>query len=131
MTARRPVLALTTAVACLLATASGAVAATPQQIYRDLADNGKLDRRYSDADIARAFSLQRVVGTDQPASVKRTPAAASVKREAPAAVTGRRIPFSGLDVALLIVGGGPLLLIGVGLRRRIAAPPPHPEVVGS
>jgi hypothetical protein len=28
------------------------------------------------------------------------------------------LPFSGLDVALLAAGGGPLLLIGVSLRRR-------------
>jgi hypothetical protein len=28
------------------------------------------------------------------------------------------LPFSGLDLALLMAGGGPLLLIGVTLRRR-------------
>jgi hypothetical protein len=31
---------------------------------------------------------------------------------------GGGLPFSGLDVALLAAGGGPLLLIGVRLRRR-------------
>jgi hypothetical protein len=33
---------------------------------------------------------------------------------------GSRFPFSGLDLALLTAGGGPLLLIGVTLRRRPA-----------
>jgi hypothetical protein len=31
---------------------------------------------------------------------------------------GGGLPFSGLDLALLTAGGGPLLLIGVTLRRR-------------
>lgn len=34
------------------------------------------------------------------------------------------LPFSGLDVALLMAGGGPLLLIGASLKRRR----PKPEV---
>jgi hypothetical protein len=41
--------------------------------------------------------------------------------EAPAtarAESGKKLPFSGLDLALLTAGGGPLLLIGVSLRRR-------------
>jgi hypothetical protein len=43
----------------------------------------------------------------------------------------RRVPFSALDVALLVAGGGPLLLIGAGLRRRIASTPTHARVVSS
>lgn len=39
---------------------------------------------------------------------------------------GRKLPFSGLDLALLTAGGGPLLLIGVRLRRRHAAPKVQP-----
>jgi hypothetical protein len=31
---------------------------------------------------------------------------------------GGGLPFSGLDLALLAAGGGPLLLIGASLRRR-------------
>lgn len=30
----------------------------------------------------------------------------------------RKLPFSGLDLALLTAGGGPLLLLGAALRRR-------------
>src|SRR6266508_2153145 len=40
---------------CALLLASGASAATPQQIYRDLADNGWLDRKYAQADLDRAL----------------------------------------------------------------------------
>jgi hypothetical protein len=48
---------------------------------------------------------------------------------APAAVRsegGRKLPFSGLDLALLTAGGAPLLLIGASLRRRQAAPKVQP-----
>jgi hypothetical protein len=40
----------------------------------------------------------------------------------PRADRDRTLPFSGLDVALLIAGGGPLLIIGAGLKRRRSAP---------
>jgi hypothetical protein len=117
--------------AVALACVGPAAAASPQRIYKDLADNGRLDGRYSDADIARAFNLDRVVGTDQrqPAqaeareTVTPTPAATKTRPD-------RRIPFTGLDLALLTVGGGPLLLIGIGLRRRLSPPDHSPGVVG-
>jgi hypothetical protein len=35
---------------------------------------------------------------------------------------GGGLPFSGLDLALLTAGGGPLLLIGASLRRRQPKP---------
>jgi hypothetical protein len=101
-----------------LACAGPASAASPQKIYKDLADNGRLDGKYSRADIARAFNLERVVRTDERD-------AAPVRRPAAAPAAGntsgndRLIPFTGLDLALLTVGGGPLLLIGLGLRRRL------------
>lgn len=127
--ALRPVLTLISVGLCALACAGPAAAASPQTIYKDLADNGRLDGRYAQADIARAFNLDRVVGTDQ-----RRPAQAEA--QAPVTPTPRRaersdptIPFTGLDVALLIVGGGPLLLIGIGLRRRLS-PAARAEVVG-
>jgi hypothetical protein len=126
--ALRPVLTLISVGLCALACAGPAAAASPQTIYKDLADNGRLDGRYTQADIARAFNLDRVVGTDQ-----RRPAQAEAR--APVTPTPGRaersdptIPFTGLDVALLIVGGGPLLLIGIGLRRRLS-PAARAEVV--
>ena len=33
----------------------------------------------------------------------------------------RKLPFSGLDLALLTAGGGPLFLLGAALRRRRSA----------
>jgi hypothetical protein len=121
MTARRrPVLKLIVVSTLALACAGPAVAASPQRIYKDLADNGKLDGRYSRADIARAFNLERVIRTDaQRSRPTRRPAVAPTKPD-PAKRSGRTIPFTGLDLALLTVGGGPLLLIGMGLRRRLS-----------
>ena len=39
---------------------------------------------------------------------------------------GGGLPFSGLDLALLTAGGGPLLLIGASLRRRQSKPAVQP-----
>src|ERR687897_2072647 len=122
MTARlRRVLGFVIVLSLALACAGPALAVSPQRIYKDLADNGKLDGNYTRADIARAFNLERVVRTDQ-----REPAQAEAEATPPPrpAATGkpssRRIPFTSLDLALLVVGGGPLLLIGIGLRRRLS-----------
>jgi hypothetical protein len=127
----RPLLIFMLVGAVALACVGPAAAVSPQRIYKDLADNGRLDGRYSDADIARAFNLERVVRTDQrrPAQAEAqapvTPTARTTERSSPA------IPFTGLDLALLTVGGGPLLLIGIVLRRRLSAPPPSARIVSS
>jgi hypothetical protein len=129
MTARRPVLALIIVGTLALACAGPALAVSPQRIYKDLADNGKLDGRYSRADITRAFNLDRVIRTDaQPAPTRRPAAVTAVSAETKR--SGGKIPFTGLDLALLIMGGGPLLMIGVGLRRRLAPAAGHPGAVG-
>lgn len=129
MTARRPVLiAASFALSALLA-AGPAAAASPQKIYKDLADNGRLDANYSRADIKRALNLQQVVKTDRSLTppTRRTAAAPAPPPKASAG----RVPFTGLDVVLLLVGGGPLLLIGVGLRRRLAMAERPMEMIGS
>ncbi|HEY6583723.1 MAG TPA: hypothetical protein VIZ29_02650 [Gaiellaceae bacterium] len=129
MTARRPVLiAASFALSALLA-AGPAAAASPQKIYKDLADNGRLDGNYSRADITRALNLQQVVKTDRSLTppTRRTAAAPAPPPKASAG----RVPFTGLDVVLLLVGGGPLLLIGVGLRRRLAMAERPMEMIGS
>ena len=41
--------------AAALIAAPGAFSATPQEIYRDYADNGRLDRAYTPADLERAL----------------------------------------------------------------------------
>lgn len=107
--------------------ADSAWAASPQRIYKDLADNGRLDGRYRRADVARALNLEQVVRTDPPVTpVTRRPAASPPKQS-----SSRTVPFTGFDLALLTVGGGPLLLIGVGLRRRLATAPGPARVMGS
>lgn len=113
------------AASCLaLLCVGSAYAATPQRIYRDLADNGKLDGRYTRAEVEQALTLPKLVGTD--ARLPRRPLvetrelSAAPPPKAPA--DDRRIPFSAVDAALLVAGGGPLLLIGAGLRRRLSEP---------
>ena len=116
MARKRPVLGLIGIAVLALACAGPASAASPQKIYKDLADNGRLDGKYSRSDIARAFNLDRVVRTDAHGAPVRRPAAAHARAERSGG--DRLIPFTGLDLALLTIGGGPLLLIGLGLRRR-------------
>ena len=58
-------------VACAVATAvaaPGALGATPKQIYKDYADNGRLDQNYSSADLKRALKDAVVSGYKKPTS---------------------------------------------------------------
>lgn len=120
-------LAAVGAIAALgLAGSGSAFAATPQQIYRDLADNGRLNGAYTRAEIERALNLPPVVRTDAFQPAPRKPIAVpgeEAQSSRAASRSDRRVPFSALDVALLVAGGGPLLLIGAGLRRRIGEAP--------
>jgi hypothetical protein len=116
--------ALTAAAAATIAlcAATSAGAASPQQIYRDLADNNRLDGNYSRADIERAFGNNpSIPGYVRPLREgSRTP---PVRPTAPppAASGGDdgvgSLPFTGLDAALFGLVGGPLLLLGAGMRR--------------
>jgi hypothetical protein len=124
---RRAIVGVITAAA--LVGTGAASAASPQQIYSDLADNGRLDGKYTDADLERALDLPKILGSDaQPRSVRRPSLARGTEARAqqvprePARAKRRNLPFSGLDLALLTAGGGPLLLIGFALRRRLSAP---------
>lgn len=90
--------------------------ATPQKIYGDLADNGRLDRHYCASDINRALhspSLKRYEQRTKSAQPKPSPTVI------PAVATDARgsLPFSGLDLALFGGVGAPLLLIGASLGR--------------
>ena|SRR5215831_3455594 len=103
------------------------IAATPQQIYRDYADNGRLDGHYSKSDLQRALKDATVQGYTTPGGGGLTPA---VKKKAgqegnqsgtagvsTPAVTTSGLPFTGLDLVLITIGGVLLLAFGVGLRR--------------
>lgn len=88
--------------------------ATPQKIYGDLADNGRLDGRYCTSDINRALhspSLQRYE-----LRTRAAPPPAAVLSPVSADTRGS-LPFSGLDLALFGGVGGPLLLIGASFGR--------------
>jgi hypothetical protein len=102
-----------------LLTAGSAGAATPQQVYRDLADNGRLDRTYSRADIDRALRNPSIPAYARPERQSaRTPQARPGPAVQPASPEGERsLPFTGLDAALFGAVGGPLLLLGAGMRR--------------
>ena len=100
----------------LLVLASPAWAATPQQIYRDLADNGRLDHHYSLADINRALHSPSLRGYERPAIRIHRPEIVSSPPAGPGGPRGS-LPFSGLDVALFGGVGGPLLLLGASLGR--------------
>jgi hypothetical protein len=116
----RGALTAATAVVIALLAAGNAGAATPQQIYRDLADNNRLDGTYSRADIERAFGgnpslpgyVRRPVAEAQRVLQQRQ----SAPTPAGAEPSGRSLPFTGLDAALLALVGGPLLLLGFGMR---------------
>jgi hypothetical protein len=101
----------------LLAFAGPASAATPQKIYQDLADNGRLDQHYSKHDINRALhmpSLQRYELDTSPTRPVPTPLTVPASPD-----KARSIPFTGIDLALFGGVGGPLLILGAGLGRLV------------
>jgi hypothetical protein len=120
-----------TAVAALAGAAvvgvPGAFAATPQQIYKDYADNGRLDGHYSKADLSRALKDAVIQGYKKPTSNGIVPAIKTQKASGTGGVKGAAklpkakrqgtLPFTGADLALMTVGGFSLLLLGGALRR--------------
>jgi opacity protein-like surface antigen len=101
------------------------LAATPQQIYRDFADNGRLDGHYSKADLQRAQNNLGVQGYGSPTkkglkhAIKKTSAVKGVNKRVgvAAARSSSGLPFTGVDLALISIGGVSLLAFGVSLRR--------------
>jgi hypothetical protein len=65
-------------------------------------------------------------GQAAPPQELKTNPADETSSAAPKAEGARKLPFSGLDLALLTAGGGPLLLIGASLRRRQPKPTVQP-----
>jgi hypothetical protein len=113
--------ALTATVASALVallSAGSAGAATPQQVYRDLADNGRLDRTYSRVDLDRALRNPSILAYARPERQPlRTPRARPARAPTASVAGERSLPFTGLDAALFGAVGAPLLLLGVGMRR--------------
>jgi hypothetical protein len=93
--------------------AGSAFGATPQQIYKDYADNGRLDQHYSHADLLKAqrdVALQGYPHVGVQGAVQQALGAQAVK-------TNGGLPFTGLDLGLLAAGGALLLVAGAGLRK--------------
>ena len=101
--------------------AGAAAAATPQQttqrIFADLADNGRLDRPWTEAQIDRALHTPSLKEYDQPSRPAPVRRPAADRPPAAAARGERALPFSGVDLALFAVVGAPLLLLGASLGR--------------
>jgi hypothetical protein len=99
---------------------SAGVSATPWQIYRDLADNGRLNHKYSAADLARAFKNPTFQGYHKPTqpapTLVRHPAGRNPLRTTK---TGGTLPFTGLDLTLITVGAVLLIALGGGLRMLV------------
>jgi hypothetical protein len=101
--------------AALALGAGPAMGATPQQIYRDYADNGRLDAKYSQADLQRAQKDSALQGYPHVGVQGAIEQALGTKAVTSKSTGG--LPFTGLDLALLAAGGGLLLVAGTGLRR--------------
>jgi hypothetical protein len=96
-----------------LGAAPAALGATPQQIFKDYADNGRLDQTYSRGDLLRAqrdAALQGYPHVGVQGAVEKALGAQTVKPKG-------GLPFTGLDLALMAAGGALLLVAGTGLRR--------------
>jgi len=113
---------VTVLLAIALLAASAASAATPTQIYRDYQDNGRLDGRYSVADLQAALQSPAVQGYGGPTITPGMKQEIVNKLGAQHSTGGNNstnggLPFTGFDLGLLTVGGALLLSVGFGLRR--------------
>jgi pantothenate kinase-related protein Tda10 len=102
--------ALTLFLALLFAPA--VLASSADDIYRDYADNGKLDKQYSDRELQAFLQNPSVQGYG------RVTVAPKLRNEVLTQIAPKRqtLPFTGLDLALLTAGGLALLLAGGGFR---------------
>jgi hypothetical protein len=104
-----------------------------QQIYKDFADNGKLDKTYSKSELRQALKDAAIQVYNQP---KQTGIGPTIHKQlsnsgsgvlgAPPTArqalpgthrAGGTLPFTGVDLALMTAGGLALLGLGAGLRR--------------
>lgn len=121
--ARRPRLVAVAVVVAAIVPAPAAVAAepppaTPQQIYRDITDNGRLDRRYRAQDIERALRVssddeQRLSPSGRPARPAPTTDQVTARD-----VALREFPFSRLDVGLFAGVAALVLILAAAFRLR-------------
>ena len=92
--------------------APSAMGATPRQIYSDMADNGRLDQAYTQAELRAALRSAVLQGYGNEVSGEELPSSFSQAGGESQGV----LPFTGLDLALLVGFGLTMLLLGVGFR---------------
>ena len=90
-----------------------ALGATADDIYRDYADNGRLDAQYTDRELQSVLKDPSVQVYGEPTV---TPGLRTEVLTQLASKPGT-LPFTGLDLALLTAGGIGLALAGGVLRR--------------
>jgi hypothetical protein len=129
-----------------LIAAPGAFSATPQEIYSDYADNGRLDRAYTPADLERALKNAAVQQYGKPGTGGLKPAVEEEIDSTPGGTSNGStdgsaggsaggtaggqagggtspvgssggLPFTGLDLSLIAAGALGLILLGAALRR--------------
>ena len=120
--------------AAALMAAPGAFPATPQEIYSDYADNGRLDKAYTPADLERALKNAAVQQYGKPGTGGLKPAVEEEIDSTPGGTSGGNaggqasggtapvqssggLPFTGLDLSLIAAGAFGLILFGAALRR--------------
>lgn len=136
----RIIAALSVLFAAAMIAAPGALSATPQEIYKDYADNGTLDQEYSPADLERALKDAAVQQYGKPGSGGLKPEVEEEIDEGTGGAAGESsgggtagggtagggtspvqasggLPFTGLDLSLIAAGALGLILLGAALRR--------------
>jgi hypothetical protein len=119
--------------AAALISAPGVLAASPQRIYNDYADNGRLDGTYSQQDLGRALNnavvqaygkgsqggLKPAVEKQQNNNNNKNKNNNNAGGNAGAVVvkTGGGLPFTGLDLSLMLIGAIGLVMLGAAFRR--------------
>jgi hypothetical protein len=107
--------------------AGPAAAASSSQIYSDFAKHGKISGQYSRAELEAALKDALVEGYGAPSGAALAPAVRKELRHSATlgaqkqivrtAVAGGALPFTGVDLGLIAIGGASLLLLGGSLRR--------------
>lgn len=111
---------LTVALALVVVMALGgvALAATPQDVYNDFADNGKLDNTYSKAELEAYLADATVHQYGDPYNLGVLDTLAKQKIASSGASGGTTtFPFTGLEIALIAFGAVALLGGGLVLRK--------------
>src|SRR5687768_1609774 len=105
----------------VLIAATAASAASPREIYRDWAADGRIDGNYSTRDLQAALRDTTIQGYGAggfgPAVTQRLRGRGDSAKALGSPRRSGTLPFTGLDLALLVGGAAFLLILGGGLRR--------------